>query len=276
MERVSVIITTYCRSVDIVERAICSVVNQTYPIYELALIDDNIDGASICTELKKMADRYDAVTYVKQNGNQGACAARNLGIKLTEGEYVAFLDDDDEWLPNKIEVQINSFHRSDTNVGLVSCAGYVKNATTQEESDYYNIDYCKDSISFDDMLVWDCVGSTSQPLIKRDCFNKVGVFWIDQPARQDYEMWIRISKEYVIKGIEDRLFIHYYHDGEQISKNQIKAYVGLNNIYRRYRNNFKTNKVAMRSLVNRMYHTIDWSYPFKKFKWGWLKFWYQL
>ena len=244
MHSVTGVITTFGRNVNVVEKAIVSMESQTYQMHEIILVDDNQNNSPLCIELKKMCSIHPMVKYVKQDGNKGACAARNLGIENASGEFIGFLDDDDEWLPEKIETQINAFDSCDTSLGLVSVSGYIFDEKTGAKSNYFNYDSFKSDPSFEDMLFRDWVGSTSQPLIRSLCFNKVGMFSLDQPARQDYEMWIRISRDFKIKCIRDRLFIHYYHDGEQISKNTEKAQKGYMNIYEWYRKDYKKNPAA--------------------------------
>lgn len=232
------IITTYSREIELVERAIKSMLQQSYPVDEIIVVDDNETGNPLSLDVKKMCAKYPKVKYIKQNGNQGACAARNLGIANASGEYIGFLDDDDYWMPEKIEKQMNQFLNADSHVGLVYCSGIVKNEETGEEEDYYNIaSPC--NVTFENQLHEDYIGSTSNPLIKKECFDKVGGFWEILPARQDYEMWIRIAKEFMILGVHDKLFVHTIHGGEQITKNVRKSYTGYKNIYIRYKNDIK-------------------------------------
>lgn len=263
---VSAIITTYKREPVVLIKAISSVLNQTYSVCEIIVVDDNPNDSVFSSQIIEALKPYKQIIYIKQDGNKGACAARNLGIRNSKGDYIAFLDDDDEWLPGKIEAQIALF--DEENVGLVSCCGFVKDSESGKQEDYYNMDYFKDTISFNDLLVFDCVGSTSQPLIKRACFDMVGDFWEEQPARQDYEMWLRIATKYSIKATKEKLFVHYYHFGEQVSKNTERAYRGLFNIFKRYYKAYFRNKLALNSMATRLYHTLNWDTPFRKFAMG--------
>lgn len=249
-ETVSGIITTYKREAYIVDRAIKSMIAQTYSLFEIIVVDDNDNDSSFCLELKTLCDQYELVKYIKQDGNKGACAARNLGIENAKGYFIAFLDDDDEWLPEKIEKQIGIFRKTDDRVGLVSVSGYLLNEDTNEKSYYFNYKMYKPSPSFQDMLSGDYVGSTSQPLIKAECFKKLGGFAVNQPARQDYEMWLRISRYYQIACSLELLFIHRMHDGEQISRNTKRAQQGYLNIYRWYKADYKKNPIAEQSIIN--------------------------
>lgn len=252
MYTITGIITTYKREANVVKRAIQSMQTQTYPLLEIIVVDDNGTDDPLCAELKVVCENYCNVTYVKQDGNKGACAARNLGIEKAKGEYLAFLDDDDEWLPDKIEKQIEVFSKTEKNVGLVSVSGYLFNEDSGEKDDYFNYKTFDPNPTFKDMLAMDYVGSTSQPLIKAECFRKVGGFANEQPARQDYEMWLRISRVYKIVCLKDQLFVHRIHEGEQISKNPKKAQRGYLNIYKWYRDDYRKYPEAEISIINRI------------------------
>lgn len=247
MTKVTAIITSYKRDIKIVERAVNSVLNQTYSNIEVLVVDDNNPGTKYAVELKKLCE-YKNIIYLTQGNNKGACSARNYGIKYATGVYIGFLDDDDEWLPEKIEKQIADFEKN-PNAGLIYCCGNIFNVEKNKIIGIYNENNIKAEVSFQDMLTKDYVGSTSQPLIKKVCFEEVGGFWEEQPARQDYEMWIRISQKYRICGIQDILFVHNMHDGEQISRNFNKAYVGYKNILERYKSFYCKFPKAKKSMV---------------------------
>lgn len=102
MPRVSVIIPTYNRG-DLLTRSIDSVLGQTYEDFELLVVDD---GSTDHTE--SVVERYDddRITYLAHSSNQGASAARNTGIEYADGEYLAFLDSDDVWKPQKLDRQV--------------------------------------------------------------------------------------------------------------------------------------------------------------------------
>jgi len=104
-ELISVIIPTYNRAKSIT-RSIITVLNQTYENYELIVIDD-CSTDSTKKILQSFSDKR--IIYVRHLYNQGAAAARNTGIKIAKGKYIAFQDSDDEWLPKKLEKQMKVF-----------------------------------------------------------------------------------------------------------------------------------------------------------------------
>ena len=114
----SVIIPTYNRA-HLVGRAIQSVIDQTFIGWELLLIDD---GSTDDTEkvVKRFCDHR--IRYLRHEVNKGAGAARNTGIRESSGEYIALLDSDDEWLPEKLDKQLNVFRRDKSGrLGVVVC-----------------------------------------------------------------------------------------------------------------------------------------------------------
>lgn len=256
METVTAIITTFERDTSIVERAIKSVVKQTYPVQEILVVDDNQNLSPLSKKIEALCSEYSMCRYIKQDGNRGSCAARNLGIKKAKEKYIGFLDDDDQWLPDKTEAQIKAFKESNDDPGMIFCSGIQMDEETGIKTDYYNFNMKKE-VSFEDELGCDYIGSTSNPLIKKECFHRVGGFWESLPARQDYEMWLRISKRYRIKGIEGKYFIYNIHAGEQITKDKNKSYIGFKNIYMRYKKDYVKNPEARVNILN----WIIWNKP---------------
>ncbi|MBQ8117274.1 MAG: glycosyltransferase family 2 protein [Lachnospiraceae bacterium] len=248
---ISVIISTYKRKPEVINKAIMSIEQQTYPVSEIIVVDDNSFENNHLSRLSAQikASLTNRAVYIKQPlGNAGANAARNLGIHNAHGEFVAFLDDDDEWLPEKINKQMQEFDQDkDGKLGLVFCGGIRRELLHKGgyvECDYYNLKEFKECPTHEDMLKHDYIGSTSHPLIRRSVFDKAGMFDEKMPARQDYDMWIRISKYYELKGIRDKLFIHNLHEGEQISKSRAKAYRAYGMLYEKYKDEYNHNLEA--------------------------------
>lgn len=112
---VSVILPTYNRA-HLLERAIQSVLDQTYPDFEIIVVDDaSIDNT--VNIIKGIIN--ERIRYIRHEKNKGAAAARNTGIKLAKGKYIAFQDSDDEWLRDKLEKQIKIFETVSPEVGVV-------------------------------------------------------------------------------------------------------------------------------------------------------------
>lgn len=251
---ISVVIPSYKREASLMKRSVLSVLGQTYKNVEIIVVDDNPNDSELCVDIKRFCDQFGQVHYVKLDGNQGACAARNLGIEKSKGEWIGFLDDDDEWLPQKLEKSIPHFR---DNIGIVASPGYIlvedDSGNVVEKKDYHYNDTNKERIVHEDFLAKDLIGSTSQAIVRKKCFAVCGGFDVSLPARQDYEMWIRISQKYDVYYVNEKLFHHYMHTGEQISTNPHKSIVGFNTILKKYSDEFKRHPAAYVRMNIRIY-----------------------
>lgn len=226
---VSAIITTYKRESSMVLRALNSILQQTLKDIEVIIVDDSPADYPFRADVKEMVLQQREshpdinIHYIQHEKNLGACAARNTGLGEASGEFIAYLDDDDEWLPEKLEKQIRLM--DDPDVALVYCGRYSKDDTTnkyvEEKTEYYRGDV------FKTLLDHNFIGSTSFPLIRKDALEKIGCFDVLMKSAQDYDVWLRIAKDYRIDYIEEPLVIYHIHEGEQITSNPQKKIDGL-------------------------------------------------
>jgi glycosyltransferase involved in cell wall biosynthesis len=215
---VSVIIPTYNR-VQYICEAIDSVLAQTYNNTEVIVVDD---GSTDNT--RDIIQQYDSkVKYIFQN-NAGPSAARNNGIKQSSGELIAFLDSDDIWLAEKLELQIELMRQSQY-IGLVSCGIYIIDASGKIISDPVIKGNYKNRKSFvKELMVHNIIGGGSAILIKKECLNRIGLFNEDLWVGEDWNMWLRIAKNYEVKFVEKPLVKYRIH-GNNLHKNLAKIKV---------------------------------------------------
>lgn len=211
MPKASVILPTYNRA-PFIGRAIQSVLNQTYKDFELIIVDD---GSIDDTEKVVKSFSDGRIYYVKHEINKGAAAARNTALRLAKGEFIAFQDSDDECLPEKLEKQINKFNKVQNSVGVVYC-GHSTISERTNRAIFQSVPVEKGNVY--NIMLWRCITTTTALLIKRVCFEKVGLFDETLPSCQDWDMLIRISKYYEFDFIPDILAKIYVH-GDQISTN---------------------------------------------------------
>ena len=223
-ELISVIIPTYKRTFTKIEKAIKSVINQTYKNIEIIVIDDNSDK-QYSQEVIKIKDRYPQVKIISNNGNKGACAARNNGILNAKGEYIAFLDDDDIWKPDKLEKQYKKI-KSDKNIALV----YSGISWYYEKEKIYK---CKPAVRVQnppkELLIHNFIGSTSCGFVRRSAAIEVGMFDEKLKSGQDLDFWIRLSLNYPIDCVEECLVEYTLYEKDSISSNRMNRL--LSNIY---------------------------------------------
>ena len=227
MDLVSIVITTYKRDPGTVERAIQSVVQQTYRAIEIIIVDDSPSEYPFRNEIRDLVEKYQNscdIAYYPHERNMGACAARNTGLNNAKGAYIGFLDDDDEYDHLKVEKQVAMLSKASA-VSMVYCNCVVVDDETGEKT--YSQKKLYSGKVYDQIIEQNFIGTTSFPLIRRDCLLKLGGFDVELPACQDYDMWLRICKECSVDYIDEPLVIYHNHKGEQITKDPQKRITGL-------------------------------------------------
>jgi glycosyltransferase involved in cell wall biosynthesis len=244
---VSVIITTYGRTGKLIFEAIDSVRNQTYKNIEIIVVDDNGFGSKLQQENEKIFQMEEDIHYIANKKNSGAQVSRNIGILASHGAYIACLDDDDIWMKEKIEKQVTLMENED--LALVFCNGYRFYNNDLNNRKLYQFNFISNQeLDFITELRSDRIGSTSIPLMRRDCLAQTGLFDVDMPARQDYEMWLRFCRYYKVKGIDEPLFFYRYHEGERITKSYSKEIRSYQLLWNKYKEDYKTDRVARASI----------------------------
>lgn len=180
-----------------IKQALDSVVTQTHAPTTIYVIDDgSTDGTA---EIVKHYSSLIPIQYIHQE-NKGLSAARNTGIQLCTSTYVALLDADDVWLPNKLAAQLQVFQSSELkNLGLVYCQYSIIDGQGQDTSSFYifHIDQTIRGQVFDNIVPANKIASSgSGVLIKRACFNQIGLFNESLTALEDWDMWLRIAQQY--------------------------------------------------------------------------------
>lgn len=205
---ISVVIPTRDRSA-MLRRAIESVLCQTRPPDELVVVDD---GSSDDTS-KWLPTSYANIRYIGQ-GPCGVGAARNRGIRESTGSWVAFLDSDDEWMPNKLARQMealvqNPNHRvCHTDEIWIRRGRRVNPKQKHAKSGGWIFQRCLPL----------CMISPSSVVIHRGVFDEVGMFDEDLPVCEDYELWLRVCSTYSVLYVDEPLVIKYGGHADQLSK----------------------------------------------------------
>ena len=186
---VSAIITTFKREPAMVLRAMDSILAQTYRDMEIIVIDDSPEDYSARDDVRKVIEKRQAdsvdipIRYIAHPGNRGACVARNTGLEAAKGEYVAYLDDDDEWLPEKIEKQMKAIKHS--GAALVYCGNMLINEQTGKKTQTRK-EYVRGK-TFTKLLYSNFIESTSYPLIRILPMNSL------RGCLRVFRCWIRLQ-----------------------------------------------------------------------------------
>lgn len=208
MPRVSVIIPTYNRK-DFLLEAVDSVLAQTYEDFELIVVDD---GSTDDTE-EVLTSNDERLIYIYQV-NRGVSAARNRGIELARGEFIAFLDSDDLWLPTKLQVQVafmDQHHEAEicyTDEVWIRHGVRVNPKRKHAKYSGWIYPHCLTL----------CIISPSSALIRRGFFEEVGTFDPHLPVCEDYDFWLRVTSRIPVFFIPQRLIVKRGGHPDQLSQ----------------------------------------------------------
>ncbi len=200
--KVSVIIPTFNRAKLLIE-AIESVLAQKYRNYEIIVVDDGSTDETREVLIPYLAEQR--IRYIFQK-NKKQASARNTGIRNSKGEYIAFLDSDDLWLSDKLELQVHALEEN-PEAGMVYCNQYlIELEADKEERIKYQKGMLKSGWIFKDLLLRKFYCSTPTLLIRRAVLDKVGLFDESlEDALEDWEFTLRISRDYQVIAIDEPL-----------------------------------------------------------------------
>lgn len=216
--KISVIIPTYNRA-DLLPRAINSVLNQTFQDFELIIVDD---GSTDNTKqvVQEFQNKDSRIKYIWQENSGGPAGPRNIGIRHSEGEYIAFLDSDDEWLLEKLEKQLKLFKNSKKkNLGFVGCNALIVNEKTGIKKKYNTPTYHNDEIFFKKLLENNFIYSVGSLMIRKEVFNNIGLYDESLTTGEDWDLILRIAQKYSFDFIPKSLFIHHFHSSASLTNN---------------------------------------------------------
>lgn len=231
--KISVIITTYKRPFETLARAIESALAQTHTNFEIIVVDDSPESPERENLKNSIEKRYSGkLLYIQNPKNLGACASRNIGINHSTGQYIALLDDDDQWLPTKNERMVQCFDSED--IGLVYCNFHTYHngapITIRKRKRY-------EGSVLPQLLESNFIGGCSIPLIPRKVLDDCGMFDERLPASQDTDLYRRIAKKYKIKYLDEPLMIYHFSD-ESISSSQEKQIRGRLMLLEKYKDEY--------------------------------------
>jgi len=207
---VSVIITTFNRR-SYVKAAVESVLAQDYADMEIIVVDDGSDDGSQ-EELAGLPVRY----VRKENG--GISSARNAGIVLAQGDYIAFLDVDDLWKADKLSTQMSRMREADALISYTDEV-WIRNGRRVNQGKRHR----KYSGMIYEHCLPLCIISPSSVVIHRSVFKDVGTFNESMPVCEDYDLWLRIACRYPVLFIPKPLIIKHGGHEDQLSR----AYEGM-------------------------------------------------
>ena len=203
---ISIVIPTYNRYI-FLKRALNSVYAQKYNNFEVIVIDDGSSDNS-----SKITDDFPNIRYFYQK-NSGVSGARNLGISKSVYPWIAFLDSDDEWHPNKLKEQV-LFHQKNPNI-LMSYTDekWIRDAKEIKIPKKFK----KYGGQIFERCLSHCIIAPSATIIHKDLLDKIGLFDEGLEVCEDYDLWLRISVEYEVGLVDKKLITKYAGHNDQLS-----------------------------------------------------------
>ena len=206
-ELVSIIIPTYKRS-DTLERAIKSALGQTYKNIEIIVVDDNAEFPEYREKNKMLIQQFKDIIFIENAKNLGGGLSRNEGLKKAKGKFIAFLDDDDEFLPDKVEKQYKYYQNlNDEKCAMIYCyANFIRmNGNVKE-----NIKDLEGNLLLENIKL--CIAPTSYWFCKKEIIEAVGGFE-NISSKQDASLLTKLFIHgYTVYRVPEILVNFYYHD----------------------------------------------------------------
>ena len=245
--KISVVIPTLNR-VNTLQRALDSVINQTYRPAEIIVVDN---GSSDGT-LKFLREQYPKITILSEN-KIGVSSARNKGIKKSINQWIALLDSDDAWHPRKLEIQTSMLDSALKEYNLIHTDEvwfrnnkHINQMKKHKKQGGYIFERC---LSL-------CCISPSSVLFKKNILDKVGLFDESLPVCEDYDMWLKICSSEEVLFAQDKLTYKYGGHKDQLSKSywgmdrfRIKS---IENIIKNFDLTYKQKKQAKKELIKKL------------------------
>ncbi len=222
---VSCIIPSFKRN-DMITRAIDSILAQTYPNIEVLVVDDNEKGSTYSLGLKEIVNGYNngRVKLLTQPCHINGAAARNFGIKHSNGEYIAFLDDDDEWLPTKIEKQVNFLVHNSEYAGVSTLSAIYTNGRLQCKSAKYNVDNLQYKVFIRQVDI-----CTPTFLARKSALIAMGAFDEHLIRHQDLQLFVAFLETYKIGLVPETLV--RIHSDSTLNRPSLNNLIKIKNDY---------------------------------------------
>lgn len=237
----SVIIPTYNRG-RLILNSVTSVLNQTYKNIELIVVDDcSTDNTEEI--LKSINDSR--IKYVKLEKNSGACIARNKGIELSTGKFIAFNDSDDLWITTKLEKQLCFL--KNYNADIVICKMECRTPENNFIHNFPNIEFDR-KISYKDLLKYNSA-STQTIFGKSECFRNV-MFDTRMPRLQDWDEVLRLSQKFSV-FYQNKILVHTFFQKDSISTHPEKGVLAMEMLFEKHKDAILSDPAIVESFFKK-------------------------
>lgn len=226
MPRVSVLIPTRNRAA-LLQRAVASVQRQTFQDFEILIADDASEDDTPAI-VESIGDPR--VRYYRHRHNGGVASTRNTLVAHAAGEYVAFIDDDDEWLSDKLERQLALVESSQHAAAIVFTGFQEVDDAGRPMAEHRP---SQEGWVFDAILTRAVITPTSTLLVRRSCFEAVGPFDDELRYGEDLDMWLRLARQFEFRALPAPLVLYHIHPNA-LTRNYRAIVSGLRRLLHRY------------------------------------------
>ena len=236
-KKVSVIIPTYNRA-EFLSSAIASALNQTFKDIEIIVADDKSTDDTH-EVVKSFKDRR--IKYITNKSNMGPSATRNSAILASKGEYIAFLDDDDEWIPEKLQKQVELLDISPPNIcGVYSDRLIIDRSSNKIISKGLQSNRVRGNL-LSQLAIHNQI-NTCTVIVRKRCLDEVGLFDENISYMEDRDLWIRLSMKWDFEYINEPLTRTYVHKQGHLSARLKEQIEGREKILKKYSNLFNRDR----------------------------------
>ncbi len=212
-------------------RAVTSIINQTWKDWEILIVNDGSTDNTDAIVGTLPVDHY-PIRYIGRRENRGPSYTRNEGMNAAEGQFLAFLDADDEWYPEKLERQIRLF-QDDSSLGLVAAGVHLIDENKGIERRYLPSRFPDRKTLVRSMLMKNVIPATSSVVIRKRCIDDLGGFDEDLRFAEDWDLWLRIASKYGVNFIHEPL-IRFYEHPNNVSRDILKMSEGRKVVIKRH------------------------------------------
>ncbi len=204
---ISVIIPTFNRG-HCLEESIRSVRDQNFPDFELIVVDDGSVDNTI-----EVVNQFPDIRFIRLDKNRGVSFARNCGLKQAQGDWIAFLDSDDLWKKGKLQAQVQWVNQHPDCYAVYTDEIWVRNGVRVNQMKKHQ-KYSGEIFQYCLPL---CIVSPSSVLLRTKMLNEVGGFDESMLVCEDYDLWLRIAKQYPFHFIDEKLIVKRGGHADQLS-----------------------------------------------------------
>ncbi len=254
---VSVIIPVF-NGEKFIKEALESVYAQSYKNFEVICVDDgSTDGSS------EIIKRFRPSLIYQFQVNKGQSAARNAGIHLSHGDLIAFIDQDDIWLPDKLKLQVNYLLDHPDVAMIHSNISIVTNGSVTAQ-ELPIIERHRSFSIFDELYLGNFVNPLTV-VLRRECLNAVGLFNEGLRRGEDYDLWLRVAANFKI-GYQDVVTGIYRMHGDNFSRDAVKMKIAVLNVLDKMKTSYPEHVSQIpKEKINNRYFKLNWSIGYEYF-----------